>query len=750
MRYEYSGYLSTILDAPDPETRDTLECVRFTADDMAQWALADEETCGEWQNIPATAERTPKGVLLVGHFEEVRRIDNLDRNDPSFWVPLSTMHWRDARCPIDTLKFPIAEITYRCHTANARPAWTWHYPGGMHFDGLQPVREWRTIARRVPHFGFPSQLDRLTVRLYATARSREAMEIAEIRFRAPTAAEAEACKCHYEQLLQTPPPRRYPLLDSFMPAGVYMNAGSAKRLAETMDISAHDYWRLAIEDIARHSHNCIVLEEAELVEASEWADILALAESYDVRFIPKFNWSMDAFDMEGPGLVEEHIRPYANSHAILAWDIHNEPAEHSFPAMLRAKGLIESVDPNHPLAVMMRDPDAYPLFAPFFSASGMSHFKSHAAADLGLMVRTHLPLSRGHQFWVLAPGFVYATDTPDWNTCPEMRLLINHAYAAGARGWFSFTFHNDPIWLGGHCQRSLTGPFLCFSDLWSELGNRMERFQALGPLLLHSAPAQNPGIDIRIAWKEHPKTRHAPDVESIEWHWLQGQDFMLLYVVSNDIAEVTSVNITVPNAMPGHEEIYDVTDYVRNRQWMPMSRRRHLEMFPGQGQIFLIAHPEVCERWRNTIAWKMLESDRRHIAIDLELARAYLIDADAAESLLREPPHSVNQEDLSRSQETRDGLFNAIYTAPPLVESRSSLIQASAGICGCDGALCRMLGMGKADAAHELGLRLLPLTREMARLRLALRAGEGMGIHSECMELAQQTVALLLDIRTHT
>ncbi|HEX73356.1 MAG TPA: hypothetical protein ENN65_08590 [Candidatus Hydrogenedentes bacterium] len=750
MRYEYSGYLSTILDAPDPEARDSLECVRFTADDIAQWALADDEAYGEWQHIPATVERTAEGVLLVGHFEDVRRIDHLDRNDPSFWVPLSTMHWRDARCPIETAKYPIAEITYRCHTPMARPAWVWHYPGGMHFDGLQPVREWRTIARRIPHFGFPAQVDRLTVRLYSTARSREALEIAEIRFRAPTPEEAEACSVHYEALLKEPTPRRYPLLDSFMPAGVYMKAGSAKRLAEIMDISFHDYWRLAIEDVARHFHNCIVLEEVEEISAAEWADLLVLAETYDVRLIPTFNWSMDAFDLEGPALIEKHIRPNANSSAILGWNIHDEPAEHSFPAMMRARPMIAAADPNHPMVIMMRDPDAFALFAPFFAVSGMTHFKSHAASELGALIRTHRPLSRGSQFWVLAPAFVYATDTPEWNTCPEMRLLINHAYAAGARGWFTFTYHNDPIWMGGHCQRSLTGPFLCFSDLWSELGERMERFQALAPILLHSVPVEDPGLNIRIAWKEHPKARHAPDVESIEWHWLHGQDFALLYLVSNDIAEVTSVNINVPDPLAGHQEIYDLTDYVRSRQWIPMERRRHLEMFPGQGQIFLIADPDVCERWRNTLAWKILEGGRRQIAIDLELARAYALEVEFAETCMREPPQGTSQEELFRSQAVRDQLLNAIYAAPPLIESRSSIIQASAGICGCDGALCRLLGMGKVDAAHELGLRLLPLTREMARLRLALRAGQGASIHAECVELAQQSVALLHEIRVHT
>ena len=747
MEYEYSGYLNTLLDRPDPAVRDALEHIEFSADDLAQWGLVDDPAHREWVHIPATVERTGEGVLLQGHFEEVRRIDTLDRDDPSFWVPLSSLDWEDDRFPVDVSRYPIVEATYRCPTPWARPAWLWSYPGGIHFDGLQPARQWRTLARRIGQFGFPSQVDALTFRLYSTARSTEALEIQSVRFRAPSPLEADVCARDYQGLEAHGCPKSYPLLERFMPFGVYMNAGSAQRLAETMDISFLDYWRLALEDVARHHHNCVILEEVGQLTAGEWGQLLELAGSFGIRFVAKHEWPMEDFDAEGPALLDTHVRPYADSDAMLAWIIQDEPPEHTFQAHLKARQAMEKADPKHPLAVMMRDPNAFPLFARYFTASGMAHFKSHVPWELGRMIREHLPLSRGQQFWTIIPAFVWGTDTPEWNTCPEMRLMLNLACANGARGWFSFTYHNDPIWLDGHCQRSLTGPFLTFSDLWSELGHRMARLHTMAPLFLNSAPDASPGVDVEITWEEHPRSNHADWVDPIQWYWLRGEDYLLLYIVSNDISEVNSTYLKVPDLLPGRLDVYDLTHFVRTRFWAPMERQRHIEMFPGQGQIILLAPPDVCTYWRDVIAARILEGDRRQVAIDLELAQRYRLEAAPIKRQIPKAGSEKLAKDLLRMRKAREHLEDLIYAAPDLVEPRSKLIQASAAICGCDGALCRLLGIGKADLAHEWGLKILPLARNMAKLRLELRSGSGIEIHQRCVELAQKTMALLSDIR---
>jgi hypothetical protein len=749
MRYEYSGYLKSLLKAPDAGARDWLASIALTAEDIAKWSLADDDADKEWQRIPASIERTPEGILLRGHFEDVRRIDNVAKDDPSFWVALTSSKDRDPRFPIDALKYPMVEITYRCRTANAHPAWVWRYPGGHHLDGLQPSTEWRTVVRRVPYFGFPASIEQLTVRLYSTERTREAVEIQSIRFRAASPAEVEAMQSLELELAPLTPPPHYALLDEFMPAGVIMKGASSKRLAAMNDVSLQGYWRLAIEDIARHYHNCIFLEESDALTAAEFHDVLEIADSYGVRIVAHFDWLDDTFNEEIREKVDTYIRPYAGSNSILGWALKNEPPERTFGAHIAAREYIRQFDTKHPVVAMMRDPDAYGLFAPFFAASGMAWLKSHATWQMGPLIRTHSALMRGQQFWMMMPAFVHGTDTPEWSSCPEVRLMLNQLYANGGRGLFWFTYHNDPIWTGGDCQRSLTGPFLTFSDLWSELGLRMERFSAMAPMFLHATPVEHSDIDVQITWNRHSKAQLTKGYDSVSYCWLQGPDYSLLYVISNDIGEVTPVHIQAPDALPGGLEIHDMTDFARSRSWSPMERRRHIEMFPGQGQIIMIAPIEVCERWRDEIARRLIDGDRRQLAIDLELVRPYTSDISDIERRATDS-HANTPGDLLRMLETRDRLLNLVYAAPALIEARSKIIEVSAAICGCDGSLCRLLGMGRFEPVHELGQQLIPLTQEMNRLRLQLREGKGGEISGACDDLAKRTVKLLHKIRLLT
>ncbi len=747
MAYDYSGYLKGVIDPPDPTLRESLACVEFSADDMAQWSLRDDETEREWQHIPVSVERSKEGVRLKGGFEEVRRIDNLDKDDPSFWVPLSTLGWSDPRFPIDVARYSIIEITYRCHSAKARPAWQWHYDGGVHFDGLPPTREWRTLARRIPHFGFPSMVTRLTLRLYSTGRSTETVEVQSIRFRMATQEEEAACNTLQTAAKETDAPPHYPLLDEGMPLGVFMHAGTAKRMAESMEIDLSDYWRLALEDVTRHFHNSVAMQGMDEISPGEWRGLLDMAESFGIRLVVMHDWCMDDFAQNGAHLVEKYIEPYADSDAILAYAAADEPPDHSFQAHLQARRLMEVADPKHPLVCMMRDPNSFPLYKPFFAASGMSYFRSHAPWNVAELVRTHQRLSGGQQFWLQAPAFVYGTDTPRWSTCPEMRLMLNHAIANGIRGWFTYTYHNDPIWMGGHCQRSLTGPFLTFSDLWSELGNRVQRLRVMAPLYINATPTDEPEIEFGVHWEKHARARHPDDRDTIQHFWLQGEDYALLYIVSNDIGEVNPVRLEVPGNLPKGLEVYDLTDFTRSRVWAPMERDRSLNMFPGQGQIVLVAEPEVCEYWRDIIVARILEGDRRQLDIDMALAERYGIDLEEDRRALPSIGEGTPLDDLHKMRDLRDHLINLIYDTPALVEPRSKLIEASAGVCACDGALCRLLGAGKADPAHEMGIKVLPLARELAHLRLRLRGGFGPAINEASAALAQRTAALAAEIR---
>lgn len=749
MHYEYSGYLRSLLEAPSMEEREYLDHIEFGANELRQWTTIDSESDKEWQSIAARAIPTEEGVLLRGEFEDLRCLDLLPSDDPSLWVPLGSRRFRDGRLPVDLGRFPVVEVTYRCRTEGAIPACVYSYPGGLHFDGLPVSSEWRCEARLLQHHGFPERIDHVTFRLFSTTRTAQELEVRSVRFRAMSDREREVVRRKIDFTDELGGPPHYPLLDEFMPMGVTMKAGAAKRLAEAMEISFRDYWRLALEDVARYHHNAVAIEELDLLSAGEWRELLGLASSYGLKILAHHQWPMADLVKHGQELVDRYVRPYADSPAILAWSVQNEPPESTFLPHLHARHLIEQVDTQHPLVTIMREPNGYPLFAPHFAASGISLFHSNSAWDLGTLVYTHYPQNKGQQFWVNAPAFVYGTETPGWCTCPEMRLMLNQAFANGARGWFAFSYHNEPIWGDGAFIRSLTGPYLCFSDLWSELGHRMERFNGLAPLFLNARPSGPPEIGFKISAEPHPRSRRAEGIEPIEWRWLEGEDYSLLYIISNDIGEVTPVNIEVPAHLSSGLEVYDMTEFVRTRIWQPMPTERHLEMFPGQGEVILIGKPEACAKWRDVCAQRIIEDDRRQIALDLGLARRYDLDTNLVQRHLRGSISQRPMEELLGSKDARDHLTNMLYTAPPLVNARSAILRASAAICGCDGSLCRMMGVGKMELANDLGSRVVPLSSELTDLRLQLRRGQGAAIVERANTLADRVLKLLSEIRSH-
>ena len=759
MNYQYSGYLRTVLDAPDPAIRDSLDAVVFTAEDLMQWNIEEQEPQREWEHIPVHRTRAGQRMRIEGRFEGIRRLD-ICSETPRFWVSLSTLGKKDNRFPVDLGKYPVLEVTYRCLSEHARPAWLWTYPGGVHFALLTPTQRWRTVARLIPHHGFPHKVDSLTFRLYSTTRTTEALEIEAVRFRAMSPREAAAVSDDEARLAGLEDVPKYPVLDEFLPLGTFMNAGAAKRLAGKLGLSLEEYWRLALEDIARHHHNCIALEEADALDSGQFRALLDLAEAFQIKLLPMCQFPLDGSEKELREFIGTHVTPHANSATVLAWHIYAPPIEKNFPRLLRVKSLIEEADSQHPVAFLTEYPNGFALFARHFAASGIAHYASHAPWGAADMVHKHLPLGRGQQFWFIAPGFVFPSDTPDWNGCPEMRLMLHLAFANGVKGWFSYAYHGDPGWVSGSCQRSLTGPCLTFSDLWAELGYRMRVFKALTPLFLRAKPELKIQRWFSSAGAKHVQSELPKHVPPTSVYRLQGPDFNAYYVVSNDLIQMATETIEISAKNTRGLAFHDLTEFVRERVWAPMPRTRHLEMFPGQAHIILAAKPAACARWRDVIAQQIIEDDRRQLAIDLELARQYKIELTEVEALAkgrlafsgeRPSPRATGRgnvmDDLATVRKAQDALLDLMYATPALSEARTKLIEASAALCGCDIALCAMLAQGKVDQVERLGQRVLPLAQELAHLRLELRQGRGARIRRSCKALASRTVQALSQIQ---
>jgi hypothetical protein len=231
---------------------------------------------------------------------------------------------------------------------------------------------------------------------------------------------------------------------------------------------------------------------------------------------------------------------------------------------------------------------------------------------------------------------------------------------------------------------------------------------------------------------------------------MRGEDFQVIFLVNNDTSKMAGFNIHIPsNAIEG-QEVFDFSDYIATSHWQPMERKRHLEMFPGQMKVLMIAPLPVCEAWRALIGQRIVEHNRRRLEINLRLARSHDLPVADIESMVEDVGQHGDPEEIIRIQKARNELVNRLYDSAAISDSRSKITEATAALCGCDGTLCRLMGRGKIDLVQAYRERVLPLAREITQLRIALREGRGGEIGKQAEAIALQTTKLLAEIRSAT
>ncbi len=670
----------------------------------------------------------------------MRRIDIIDRNEPRFWFAISAP--RTAPLQVDVSRYAVLEVETRNVNLRGLFRVACFYPGGEFLFTLPIDQEWHTFGMLVgPEF--PRTVNAISLRCYGAWRETGTVEVRSVSFRALEPEEQERLNSLTEHCAAERNHRPYP--DSFFPFGVFMDAEAAQRLGDIMDISFHDYWRLALEDIARHHHNCIVLENAEKMGPELGAHLVEQAKGYGIRIIPSFSSLPDPGAPDTKNYIESLVGPFRHHPTVAAWAVSRFPEENSCPWWKGTHDIFHQLDVTQPLLCYSEHPGNVELLSRNTPVFWVNFFKSGVPWDVRHMLTTHYRQKGNRSLWLTAPAFTRASGAPVWSSCPAMRIMLNLALACGVDGWFTHAYHHLPSWLQGTMERSLTGPFQTFSDLWTELGNRLERLTSLAPVFQAVSPTDTQPHGFICESRKHPQSSLDPDIPPASVYWLQGDGLQLCHVVNNDLMQVTSVTLHFPETAEATMAVYDLTHFVRNRTWIPVRRTRQLEMFPGQGQVFLIASHDTATAWRDLIASQILAADQRQVLVDLDLARHYIVNLEETEEVLTGV--SVNPlADLVRVHTAREKLINMIYACPDLYAARSALIEASSLLCACDEALARLHAAGRAEAAHDFGMRALPFARQLTFYRLLLRRGEGKAILAECRQMSQSIYTLLSDI----
>ncbi len=754
--YIYKGLLSRIKEIPTPEEREKCASITFYPEDLMKWSIEDDPGEEEWKGIPvkrAIEELEGEKVLRwTGDFSGLRRLNFLkDMEKPSFWVPLSTRTNTVPHFPISQNKYSIVEFSYRMQYGKCVPAWTWHYTTGQFFEYLDMDFKWTTVARAWCFNSFPRKMDNFALRLYSFTRTKETMYVRSIRFREPTEKEKNFLNKKDILQLSNEKPIHYTLLDNFFPIGVYINANTARNMSHLFKTDLASYLDLLFEDISLHYHNVAFVEKFYDFLPGDQEVLFETSKKYNVKLIISLeeeNILLDPSKATSYFKEKEHtIKRYATEDNLFGWVIKENPSDVEADTYIQIKKKIEQIDEKHPVIYLTREANAFPLYTQFSSVAGLSHWKSKNPWELGQVIKTHMKFINEQHLWVIGPTFVFGSGAPIWNSAPEIRLMINLAISSGARGWLSYTYHNTPLWSGGECQRSLTGPFLTFSDVWQELGGRLGRFYSLASLVMSAKPSSAPDFRPDIQSRKHPRSRCPGNVDILMNTWMKGDNFWLLYIVNQDTSEVTGVNINFHSALPEQYRVYDATQFVRSYQWEELPPSLHREMFPGQGQIMLIATPEECQRWGEIIMGRIFNYIEQQIFIDIELLKPYLSSIDKIADKVRELGEKRSINALHKMVEIKNQVTNTIYSTEDLYKVRGKLFEVGAILCACDGVLCRLLSESKNSIVEKYKEEILQLAGEFIKCRMGVREGKGKKFLAPIGKLSERLSIILQELR---
>lgn len=759
--YIYKGILRDIGDSPTSEELKKCPAIEFSPEDLVKWVTVDHPSEEEWKlgkasgKLLAGGEKDDKYFSLEGDFTRVVRIDLTAQSiTPSFWVPLSTMSKEVPHFPIPSHNYPIVEMTYKVEVGRGIPAWSWYYNTGQFFEYLESSSEWVTVARAWSYNGFPRRMENFVIRLYSHTRTKEYLYIKNVRFRYFTDRERDFFNSRVNTLHSENKLITYPILDTFFPVGTYLRADVIKKMCHEMKMDLETYIELIFEDITQHYHNMVFFENYCDFLPGDREIVFDVAKKYGIKVVVSLEEESNKLNLSNMSeFWEKHlheIKKNALHPSLLGWVIKESPSDEEIDGYVYLKKKLEHADPHHPVVYLTREANAFPLYASISSVSGLSHWRSKNPWEFGQLVRTHYRIFRGQQLWVIPSAFVSATGFPFWNSAPEVRLMLNLAISSGARGWLSYVYHNIPLWLGGDTEKSLTGPFVCSSDVWEELGARLGRFFALAPLFLQSIPSAQPqGIDVEIKTRRHERSRCPQSIDVLVQSWFEGKDFYIFYLVNQDTSEVTGVDVKFKSGLSGGVKIYDATQFVRSYEWVELDSVFHREMFPGQGLILLIATPDVCRNWEEVIVRRMVEFVSNQIKIDIELLKYYC--KSSFEIYYKNFEDCLSEENSHRKlkilNKIREDIVNDLYACEGLVKARGKLLEAESLLCACDEQLSKILGHAKSIPIDSYKKELLRVAREVVKLKLLIKKGEGSRVYSDINKTCADLHKLLHELR---
>lgn len=456
---------------------------------------------------------------------------------------------------------------------------------------------------------------------------------------------------------------RYPSLQDYFPYGFWFADGdltvqSAGYLQEPYEARREKIFA----DLAKHYVNAIIptarpattayLDVAAHYGLRSATQPLYLYQGVKSPHVP-FNGEAGAQTM---AWVRERWTAHAESikshPALLAYHVVDEPHPSVSPVIQQVTDLLAQVDPQHPAIYTHQslplDPDSSDWHRVEWKLldSLDVYLSDHycvtppwgrdpwAYGDIA--IANFRKVDPDALEWPIVQAFAY----PTMPTIPELRVMVFHTVACGAKGMFFFTAGQAYVpWITGLWQ-TVGSAWFDEGSMYAEIGRIGAHLTSAGPLLIPRRLDPDYPAEVQTPSFRAPVRRWLrPDPEltkpAIHVGAFTGDDFDVLVVHNDDPWAEQGGQITITGR---GTHVYDLLDL----RPVPLAARRGqavtftVRFAPGDGRLYLVGDDRGFAQARQTVLRHRYDRERLLLSLDVEVAvRSAVAVAAAQESLLR-------------------------------------------------------------------------------------------------------------------
>ena len=565
--------------------------------------------------------------------------------------------------------------------------------------------------------------------------------------------------------------QRYPVLAETFPFGFwYSQAPMDEDLAGAFQESYEVRREKLFHHLARHFTNV-------LITANRVADAkpLDVAGRYGIRIISSAEFLHSHINHAGEvtgGATMEQVLEQAAAHAVqvkthpqlLAYLVFDEPRPAAAPKIQQVSDVFFQNDPLHPAIYThsdmpldaLRKPAEWRLLqsrdvilSDCYSIAARSGRDPWLYGDVYL---SELRRANPHALqWPIVQAFtkpytIFALPTP-----PELRVMVYHTIASGAKGMFFFT--TGQAYLGSWARRhwfyrGSGNPWLGREPLMEEIGRLGAHLTTAGPLLipLRYAPDYAVHVGTVDAPLGQPETftayvlgasrevgdgglRTAGELRRAAIHVgaFAGEDYDVLVIHNNDPWGPRRGAVTLHNP---REQLLDL----QTLELVPTEQTSLGVTFsvafpPGDGRLYLAGDGHAVKTARVAVWRRRYEHERRLLERDVELARQSRVDtSQTLQLMVAAAKEAHSQSAYDRIVDARNRLQQAAAASRDYTQVRRHVEAARRSFDQIHQAFHRAplqpIDEASSSGHRELERRVLQLSRSFSRVENALRVGK--------------------------